>query len=54
MLRFLAGEGLPAKTVRRLQYATVIFTASCLGYLSAKAEWSGKKELFLKDKLTEY
>jgi hypothetical protein len=54
MLKFLAGEGLPAKSARILQYAAAIFTASCLGYLSAKAEWEGKKELFEKGKLTEY
>jgi len=43
MLKFLAGEGLPQKTTRGLQWAAAIFGASCLGYLSAKTDWEGKK-----------
>lgn len=46
MLKFLAGEGLPQKTTRGLQWFAALFGASCLGYLSAKTEWNGKKELF--------
>jgi hypothetical protein len=46
MLKFLAGEGLPQKTTRGFQWFAALFGASCLGYLSAKTEWNGKKQLF--------
>jgi hypothetical protein len=52
MLKFLAGEGLPPTTSRRLKYALAIFAGSCFGYLSGKVNWTNKKDLFQKDKLT--